>query len=151
MKLKMIRLLTFVAVGLMIGLMVSCHRKPSNSPSERQTSDNPDAPAPDSTVVGYHEDWGPEAIVGWAWDSARPDEKITVDIIVDGKLLASPTAEKFRQDLKEAGKGDGKHGVVFDVPESLRDGLPHSVRLAVSGTRQTLLESPKTLTYPKAK
>jgi hypothetical protein len=87
-------------------------------------------------------------IGGWAWDQNRPDAVITVDIFDGDALLATVAADVFREDLLDAGKGNGKHGFRHPVPDSLKDGRPHSIRVRISGTTIELPGSPRTLTCP---
>lgn len=54
-------------------------------------------------------------------------------------------AGDFRQDLANAGKGNGSHGFSIPVPNSLKDGQNHSVSIRVSGCTYTLSNSPKNL------
>ena len=86
---------------------------------------------------------------GWAWDASQPNSAIKVDIYDGEKLLATIAAETFREDLKMAQKGDGKHGFDFLLPKSLRDGQSHTISVKYSGTNSDLSGSPKTLLFPK--
>ena len=86
---------------------------------------------------------------GWAWDASRPSTAIKVDIYDGEKLLATVTAETFREDLRAARKGDGKHGFDYLLPQSLRDGQSHAISAKYSGTDSNLPGSPKTLLFPK--
>lgn len=90
------------------------------------------------------------SVGGWAWDAARPNEAIKVDIY-DGKtLLATVTAEGFRADLKSAGKGEGNHAFNYALPLTLRDAMSHSISVKYSGTDSELPGSPKILLFPKS-
>jgi len=60
-------------------------------------------------------------ISGWAWNPQQPDTPINVDVYSDGVLLISVPANQFRQDLRNAGIGNGVHGVSFATPNSLRN------------------------------
>jgi Protein of unknown function (DUF616) len=85
-------------------------------------------------------------IAGWVWDPRQPDTPLAVDIY-DGKTkLDTITADWFREDLRAAGKGNGAHGFIYHVPDSLRDGKPHSIRVAVAFTKDSLNgQNPATL------
>lgn len=67
-------------------------------------------------------------ISGWAWDRTAPNTPILVDIYDGNTLIAgSVLANVFRQDLLNAGKGNGNHGFSIATPASLKDGKPHSI------------------------
>src|SRR5690606_12123431 len=51
-------------------------------------------------------------------------------------------------DLKDAHKGNGAHGYVFNVPDSLKDGKTHSITGRVAGSTYNLIWSPKTFNCP---
>lgn len=61
-----------------------------------------------------------EAVAGWAAESDRPDEPISITINVNGRKIAEVTADRHRRDLEASGKwGDGRHGFRFTFPEKL--------------------------------
>src|SRR6202171_3373352 len=73
-------------------------------------------------------------ISGWAWDSAQPNTSINVDIYDNGVPLVSIPANIFRQDLLNAGIGNGVHGFSLTTPSSLKDGHAHTVTMYFGGT-----------------
>jgi hypothetical protein len=60
-----------------------------------------------------------------------------------GALIASGTANQLRQDLVNAGIGDGKYGFFIPSPSALKDGKQHTVRVKVAGTNFSLTGTPK--------
>ena len=56
--------------------------------------------------------------VGWAWDGARPQERVHVELVQGGRVLAQQSAAAQRPDLRRAGIGDGAHGFSFDLAAS---------------------------------
>jgi hypothetical protein len=72
---------------------------------------------------------------GWAWDMNRPDEPISVDIYDGKRFLETVVADIFRQDLLDAGKGNGKHGFFYIPP---KDGESHFFRITFAGVEQEL-------------
>lgn len=86
---------------------------------------------------------------GWAWDAAQPNVAIKVDVYDGTRLLATITAGQFREDLKSAGKGDGKHAFNYALPQTLRDGQAHTISVRFAGSPTELPGSPKTLLFPK--
>jgi pyruvate-formate lyase-activating enzyme len=82
-------------------------------------------------------------VSGWAWDHERPTDSVVVELYEHGteKPLQSVVANWFRIDLRKAGKGDGHHGFIVELPAaSFRPGLPVSAK--VSGTKFVLRNSP---------
>jgi SAM-dependent methyltransferase len=86
-----------------------------------------------------------EQIAGWAWDEAHPGSPVKLDVYDGDRFLATVLADAFRQDLLDAGKGNGKHGFSYTIPYSLRDGKVHAIRVKDSGTGIELLRSGTTV------
>ncbi|KAA9356177.1 putative Ig domain-containing protein [Larkinella humicola] len=82
---------------------------------------------------------------GWAWDRNKPNTAVSVDILDGPNVIASLSADVFRQDLQSAGKGNGRHAFFFTIPDNLKDGLPHNLSARVSGSSFILKDSPKAL------
>jgi D-alanine transfer protein len=80
-------------------------------------------------------------IAGWAWDYRRPDKPLELDISVDGKSVGTITADQMRNDLLYSGKGNGRHGFSWTLPEALADGLAHQTRVTIARTSMPILES----------
>ena len=51
-----------------------------------------------------------DQITGWAWDPARPDEAIDIEILDDELVVLKICADELRSDLVQAGAGSGCHG-----------------------------------------
>jgi hypothetical protein len=84
-------------------------------------------------------------IAGWAWNQNAPNTPISVDLYDNGNFLANVNANLFRQDLLNAGIGNGSHGFVYNVPVTLQDGLIHSIQARIAGTNINLTGSPRTI------
>ena len=95
---------------------------------------------------GFHDTSDCAGISGWAWDRSRPNSPIAVDLYDGDRLLAKLSADRFRQDLLEGGKGNGSHGLTYAWPPSVRDGRPHTIRLKVSGTDVELQNTARSIT-----
>jgi hypothetical protein len=98
-----------------------------------------------SDLEGVHDAATCSVIGGWAWNSTIPNTPINVDVYVDNVFLATVAADQFRQDLLDAGKGNGFHAFAFSTPDSLKDGVPHSIRVRISNSSFDLTNSPKTI------
>ncbi|WP_138992356.1 family 78 glycoside hydrolase catalytic domain [Larkinella sp. C7] len=99
---------------------------------------------------GYLDKVRCDSITGWAWNRDRPNYAVTIEFlegptVETASLVGTVVADVFRQDLKNAGKGNGAHGYRFKVPESLKDNQTHTIWGRAEGI-YTLKWSPKTLT-----
>ncbi len=88
-------------------------------------------------------------VSGWIYNSNQPNAAISVDIYEGNTLIqANIVAGDFRQDLLEAGKGNGQHAFSVPLPNSLRDGQNHSISIRASGCTYVLTNSPRTANCP---
>ncbi|MGV3531413.1 MAG: MBOAT family O-acyltransferase, partial [Chthoniobacteraceae bacterium] len=83
-----------------------------------------------------------ESVSGWAWDSATPNKPLVVDIYVDGTLAETFVADQFREELKDRGFGDARHGFEWKIPDWIKDGNPHSIGLRVTESGRVLRGTP---------
>jgi hypothetical protein len=88
-------------------------------------------------------------IMGWAWDGSRP--KTPISVVIDDGVHPPVTvvADRPRGDLKVLGKGDGKHGFYFEVPQNLRDGKAYDVQVRFADTQRPLDNTPRKIVYAK--
>ncbi|RVT91792.1 hypothetical protein EOD42_20980 [Rhodovarius crocodyli] len=66
---------------------------------------------------------------GWAIDPLHPTRRRRVRLEIDRQPVVEIEADQFRQDLLDAGLGDGRCGFTFVMPEAVRDGRQHVVRV----------------------
>jgi len=77
--------------------------------------------------------WNDREIVGWIADETDLNKPVAIEIVADGRVTRTVTADLLRQDLAEAGYGDGRHG--FAVPD-FKAAIPagtKSVELRIAG------------------
>ena len=74
-------------------------------------------------------------LFGWVWDRARPNERLLVRVLKEGRMVASGTADMARVDLRRNGIGDGSHAYEVDLPEDI---------VAASGSLAVVAVSPAT-------
>jgi len=89
--------------------------------------------------------WGevlPHAISGWAVNQADPSERIEVQLFIDGKFVASATANQSRPDVVVAGWAqDEWHGYNFAAPPlvpGVHTARVYAVHASGGEIRQTL-------------
>jgi hypothetical protein len=95
---------------------------------------------------GYLDGADCNQIWGWAWDRNNPNTPVNVDIYDGSTYLATVSANIFRQDLLNAGKGNGYHAFSYSIPASLKDGRTHSLSVRFSGSSNNLGSSPRPIT-----
>lgn len=97
---------------------------------EVSESDNRRISAPSTSVDvavstridGHVDSLRHDGVSGWVWLPDSPNERLTVEAILRGEVIASGCADMLRPDLRSAGKGDGAHAfeLTFD-PELPRE------------------------------
>lgn len=95
---------------------------------------------------GYVDGADCNQIWGWAWDQNKPNTPINVDIYANNSYVATAAANQFRQDLFNAGKGNGYHAFVFVVPNYLKNGQLQNISVKFGGTNTQLTWSPRPIT-----
>jgi hypothetical protein len=65
---------------------------------------------------GHVDRVGPRAIEGWAQDVDHPEVPVCLDIFAGGKLIGQALANRYREDLRDAGLGSGRHAFEFTPP-----------------------------------
>lgn len=115
------------------------------------TPTNPGTSNPTATNLsngnyeGYFEGADCGNLGGWVYDRNNPNAPVTVEMVANGQVTGSFTAANFRQDLQNAGKGNGQHGFNFAPPASIKNGQNQSISLRVQGSNYTLINGPKTI------
>ena len=68
---------------------------------------------------GYIDRVRSSSIAGWAQNADAPEAPVCLDIFADGKLIGRVLANIYRDDLKAAGLGTGRHAFNFMPPAGL--------------------------------
>ncbi len=89
-----------------------------------------------------------DQIAGWVWNASERNIPVSLDVMDSGRVLDVITANVLRSDLEAAGKGNGAHAFAIPLNPRIKDGLPHSITLGVSGSQFILPGSPRTITVP---
>ncbi|MCF2504696.1 T9SS type A sorting domain-containing protein [Dyadobacter sp. CY107] len=85
-------------------------------------------------------------VIGWAWNKSYPNTAVIVELIEGNTVHASITADAYRSDIKDAGKGTGKYGFKIPLPTNLKDGNVHQLSVRVRNSSYVLGGSPKATT-----
>jgi hypothetical protein len=86
-----------------------------------------------------------ESFRGWVWDANQRNTPISVQVLDGTNVIATLTADEFRQDLVTAGKGDGRHAFRYTIDNSLKNGAKHSLSARVTGNAFVLKSGPKVI------
>ena len=124
---------------------VYCQQGSCTSPTASFTVIVTPAPTATGSFDGFLYGADCSSFRGWAWDRNKPNTVFSVDIYDGATFKVTLAANEFRQDLKDAGKGNGIHAFRWTIPEALKDGQVHSLSARVSGSSFTLKEGPKTI------
>ncbi|MGO9698444.1 MAG: Hint domain-containing protein [Xanthobacteraceae bacterium] len=62
----------------------------------------------------------PHVIEGWAQNAEHPEAPVCLDIYAGGRLIGEVLANRYREDLEQAGLGSGRHAFRFTLPPGLR-------------------------------
>ncbi|GAB3930469.1 hypothetical protein GCM10028804_40530 [Larkinella terrae] len=85
-------------------------------------------------------------LTGWVWDKNKPNTPLQVGLYEGDNLITIINADKFRQDLLTANKGNGIHAYNIPTPEELKNGITHVLTARVLNSTYQLKDSPKPLT-----
>lgn len=81
---------------------------------------------------------------GWAFAPAQPTSRIAIDILADGEVVAHGFADQYREDLQQAGLGDGYCLFELQLSHELFDGQVHSLTAGATQTGTLLNGGPHT-------
>ncbi|MFA1675456.1 hypothetical protein ACDY97_22540 [Rhizobium mongolense] len=73
-------------------------------------------------------------IFGWAFDPMAPDQRLTIRVLLDGKVIAEAVADRNRPDLRRNGIGDGKHAFEIALPDPVQSRVNDIVVMARNGS-----------------
>src|SRR3954470_15299691 len=93
-------------------------------------------------VEGAVDSLAPDLVTGWAWDPARPEDRLAIVVSVDGEQVAEGRADLDVPALAELGAGDGRHG--FSIPLELEGVGRERITVQAGDDRTTLPDGPVT-------
>jgi len=93
-------------------------------------------PVPGITLRGHIDEATHTQLRGWAWDPAAPHAPVALQVVANGALVATGTANRFRADLRAAGIGTGWHSFEIDIPGGLSPLTRQTIQIRrTDGTR----------------
>jgi hypothetical protein len=70
-----------------------------------------------SGLRGFIDAVGSQGITGWAQNVDHLEAPVCLDIYANNRLIGQTLANQYREDLREAGLGSGRHGFAFTLPK----------------------------------
>jgi hypothetical protein len=70
-----------------------------------------------------------ERIEGWITVVGEPERKLILDVMLDGERIGQCVADRLREDLRDAGIGDGACAFLFEVPLRVAEASARRLRL----------------------
>lgn len=86
-----------------------------------------------TAVRGFVDQVGQGAIAGWVSLENRPEQQVSVDVFAAGRFIGSAVANLYREDLADAGIGNGHHGFVLPL-SAMIDPATITVRCTIADT-----------------
>lgn len=70
-----------------------------------------------------------DRIEGWAWDPAEAGTAVLLRVYDNGIAIGEITADRFREGLKDAGMGNGRHAFNWAIPGGLSRAFAHAIEV----------------------
>jgi O-antigen biosynthesis protein len=86
-----------------------------------------------------------QTIAGWAADPGTPGGPVELELRVNGQPAGRLCADRFREDLRQAGVGEGRHGFQIHLPRGLAGAGSHEISLHRAADGVPLHGSPRTI------
>jgi hypothetical protein len=97
-------------------------------------------------IDGIDTEW---RLCGWAYDPSG-GEPLRVELVENETVIASAQATQFRQDILDAGLGEGKCAFYIQIPSDLFDGGFHNLTIyGVSGGHRKPMGKPFGTVFPR--
>jgi GT2 family glycosyltransferase len=87
-------------------------------------------------------------IAGWAWDPHHPDDSVDIEILDGDAVVLKIAADVFRDDLVQAGMGNGHHGFKITHLGGIFPLSRHRVGIRRAGDGHDLPGSPVWISQP---
>lgn len=95
---------------------------------------------------GYLDTFNDGILKGWAHDDELSHPPV-LDIHIDDAHIGSVVALHYREDIKNAGYGDGYSGFYYALPPSYFDGVKHTLKIVFRDNNELLKNGSQTLAF----
>lgn len=102
----------------------------------------------EAKIVGHVDHLNIDGIAGWIVDKSDFNNRLTIEVLVDGKCVVSSPAQLFRPDIKALGLSDGYSGFRLVFPTKCFDNKKHKVAVREANSAKLLTKSQITLKFP---
>ncbi len=92
--------------------------------------------------AGFVDDVEPGVISGWAVNLRKPQERVSLDLMIGGEIVDTVLADQPRPDLAVHGLGDGFSAFRLTLTPHAEFQQPREVSVVLSGTRTEVCNSP---------
>lgn len=93
---------------------------------------------------GWLDTAGPYRFFGWL-DGGHLGQARRLELVTEGKPVATSTIDLWREDLMDIFQGDGRRGFSLPIPASFTDGCEHTFDICWEGGGESLLRRPITI------
>jgi glycosyltransferase involved in cell wall biosynthesis len=84
-------------------------------------------------------------VEGWAWDAEKPDQPVTLRVVVNGAVVTRGLANRHRPDLETANIGDGRHAFQIRIPGGLSPLSRQVIRVLSDSDGREIEDSPRVI------
>jgi glycosyltransferase involved in cell wall biosynthesis len=91
---------------------------------------------------GFLEAADRDHVEGWAWDAEKPNEPVTLRVVVNGAVVTRGLANRHRPDLEIAEIGDGRHAFQIRIPGGLSPLSRQVIRVLSDSDGREIEDSP---------
>lgn len=86
-----------------------------------------DLAADDARIYGVVEGIRRDRVIGWAVDRKDPGASVEIEVLVDGEVVQTGRAERYRKDLEKGGIGTGRYGFSLPFDGGIEPGFEFTV------------------------
>lgn len=84
-------------------------------------------PSKEPRLYGVIDVLRPDRVAGWVIDRTDPASSATIDVLLEGRVIGSVTANRPRKDLERQAVGTGCYGFAFALDPPLEEGMEFTV------------------------
>ena len=96
-------------------------------------------------IIGHIDRADDQVVEGWIHAPDAPGQRFSLQVFAGPRLLGEAPADRFRQDLRDAGMGDGHCAFSFALPEAVAASDLRELRLRLIGSEVYMLPEKDTI------